>query len=202
MGDYFDAFELGPVPAPGPDAVSPGIYRGIYGMPMFVTVPTSDLAVSVDFWLRGLGFVDLFTILGRMTHLRRWAFQDVLLVSSGTGEVPALSVSFACVLGEIESIAQACEDVAPGCTTGPGPTPWNTVDLQVVTPENTRVVLTAARPWEPGSEQARALGAVGISPGRAAEDGEAAGTAETAGAAEGRADIPGGTAATGLTPER
>lgn len=31
-------------------------------MPMFVTVPTSDLATSADFWTRRLGFIDLFTI--------------------------------------------------------------------------------------------------------------------------------------------
>ena len=76
----------------------PEVYRGIYGMPMFVTIPTSDLAASVEFWVRGLGFIDLFTIPGRLTHLRRWAFQDALLVPSGIGEVPAVSVSSAWVL--------------------------------------------------------------------------------------------------------
>ena len=157
MSDYYNAFEISPVPAPGPE-----IYRGIYGMPMFVTIPTSDLAASVDFWVRGLGFVDLFTIPGRLAHLRRWAFQDVLLVPAGSGEVPAMSVSFACVLGQIDDIAQACESLALGCTTGPAPTLWNTVDLQVSTPENARVVLTAARPLQPGSQQARDLEVIGI----------------------------------------
>ncbi|MFD0855655.1 VOC family protein [Actinomadura adrarensis] len=72
MTDYYDAFEISPVPPPGPDAKPPEIYRGIYGMPMYVTVPTPDLAASVDFWTRGLGFVDLFTVPGQITHLRRW----------------------------------------------------------------------------------------------------------------------------------
>lgn len=162
MADYYNAFEISPVPAPGPDVEPPEIYRGIYGMPMFVTIPTSDLAASVDFWVRGLGFVDLFTIPDRLTHLRRWAFQDALLVPAGTGEVPAMSVSFACVLAQIDAIAQACESLVPGCTIGPAPTPWNTVDLQVITPENARVVLTAARPLEPGSKAARDLQAIGI----------------------------------------
>jgi len=164
MVNYYNAFEISPVPPPGPDVKPPEVYRGIYGMPMFVTIPTSDLAASVDFWVRGLGFIDLFTIPGRLTHLRRWAFQDALLVPSGTGEVPAVSVSFACVLGQIDAIAQACEALLPGCTTGPRPTPWNTVDLQVITPENAPVVLTAARPLEPGSDQARNLQAIGIVP--------------------------------------
>lgn len=133
-------------------------------MPMFVTIPTSDLAASVEFWVKGLGFVDLFTIPDRLTHLRRWAFQDALLVPGGAGQVPAISVSFACVLGQLDAIAQACELLVPGCTSGPRPTPWNTVDLQVITPENARVVLTAARPLQPGSDQARALEAIGVVP--------------------------------------
>jgi len=154
----FDAFDISPVPAPGPDAVSPGPYRGIYGMPMFVTVPTSDLAASVHFWLHGLGFVDLFTIPGQLTHVRRWAFQDALLVPTGSPtEAPAATVSFACVLGEIEGIAQACSELLPGCTTGPRSTPWNTVDLEVTTPEDARVIMTAARELDVTGPEARYL---------------------------------------------
>lgn len=54
-------------PAPGSVGGFPGVYRGIYGMPMFVTLPTRDLEASVDFWTRGLGFIDLFTIPGQLT---------------------------------------------------------------------------------------------------------------------------------------
>lgn len=166
----FDAFDISPVPAPGPDAVSPGTYRGIYGMPMFVTVPTDDLATSVELWTSGLGFVDLFTIPGQLTHVRRWAFQDALLVPTGsststtrghttgrTSEAPAVTVSFACVLDEIEGIAQACAELLPGCTTGPRSTPWNTVDLEVITPENARVIMTAARELDVTGPEARYL---------------------------------------------
>lgn len=146
MTTNFDAFDHSPVPAPGPDATPPGVFRGIYGMPMFVTLPTSDLAASLDFWVRGLGFVDLFTIPGQLTHVRRWAFQDALLVPTGRpSTTPSASVSFACVLSEIDQIAQACTDLVPGCTPGPRVTPWNTVDLEITTPENARVVMTAAR---------------------------------------------------------
>jgi hypothetical protein len=163
MADYYDAFDISPVPAPAPDAKPPEVYRGIYGMPMFVTVPTSDLAASVNFWTRGLSFIDLFTIPGQITHLRRWAFQDVLLVPTGRpAEPPTVSISFACVLSQVDEIAQACTALLPGCTTGPRQTPWNTVDLEVITPENARVTLTAARPLDPDSAEARYLEAGGF----------------------------------------
>lgn len=163
MADYYNAFEISPVPAPAPDAKAPEVYRGIYGMPMFVTVPTSDVAASVDFWTRGLGFIDLFTIPDRITHLRRWAFQDALLVPADPPAEPStLTVSFACVQSQVDEIAQACAELRPGCTTGPRTTPWNTVDLEVITPEGVRVIMTAARPLDPDSAEARYLEAGGI----------------------------------------
>jgi len=30
MSDFYNAFETSPVPAPGPDAVPPDLFRGIY----------------------------------------------------------------------------------------------------------------------------------------------------------------------------
>ncbi|WP_055478534.1 VOC family protein [Sphaerimonospora mesophila] len=163
MTDYYQAFDMSPVPPPGPDVTPPEIFRGIYGMPMFVTVPTSDLAASVDFWVRGLGFVDLFTVPGQITHLRRWAFQDVLLVPTGAPPAPpTVSISFSCVLSQVDEIAQACTALVPGCTTGPRQTPWSTVDLEVITPENARVIMTAARLLDPDSAEAHSLEAAGF----------------------------------------
>ncbi|MBB4903836.1 VOC family protein [Actinophytocola algeriensis] len=109
---------VSPVPMPALDAVAPEVYRGIYGMPMFVTLPTTDLAASRDFWLRGLGFIDLFSIPGQLTHVRRWAFQDVLFVPGEPADSTA-SISFACVLDQLAEIAARCEAIAPGCTSGP-----------------------------------------------------------------------------------
>lgn len=152
-----------PVPLPAFDATAPEPYREIYGMPMFVTVPTADLAASKDFWLRGLGFIDLFSIPDAVTHLRRWAFQDVLLVpAERVGAAPALSISFSCVLNQLDQIAEECEKLRPGCTTGPVEMPWNSMELTIVTPEQTRVVMTAAQPLDPNSERAAAWRAVGI----------------------------------------
>ena len=167
MNDHntFAAFSLGPVPHPTPDAVPPELFRGIYGMPMFVNVPTDDLPGSVEFWTRGLGFFDFFTVPDQITHLRRWAFQDVLLVpgqtSGDTGE-PTMTVSFSCVIGQMDEIAAACEELRPGCASDPYRTPWNTLDVEVRTPEGVRVVMTAARPFDPDSTEAGYLREMGI----------------------------------------
>ncbi|WP_336084030.1 VOC family protein [Nocardia sp. SSK8] len=162
MTETFPAFDISPVPAPGPDTVAPELFRGIYGMPMFVTVPTPDLAASLDFWSRGLGFFDLFSVPDQVTHLRRWAFQDVLLVPGEPQAGSDLTVSFSCVLGEIDAIATACEALVPGCTAGPRSMPWGSLELEVRTPENTRVIMTAARPYDPDSPAAAHLRSMGI----------------------------------------
>lgn len=165
MTDHFNAFEISPVPDPGPDAVAPEVYRGIYAMPMFLIVPTDDFAASVDFWTNGLGFFDFFTVPGGVTHLRRWAFQDVLLVpGTPAAEAPATTVSFSCVVNQLDDIVRSCEAALPGSTTGPEPTPWNSLELHVVTPERTHVVMTAARPFDPDSDVAKSWRAVGVEP--------------------------------------
>jgi hypothetical protein len=166
MSDYYDAFEMSPVPDPGPDAVAPEPFRGIYGMPAFASIPTSDLAASVDFWIRGLGFFELFSIPGTLVHLRRWAFQDVLLVSAAgvPAQTPAVSFSFACVLSQIDPLVEACRALIPDSVDGPRDTFWNTRDVEVITPENARIVFTAAKPFDPASQEARNLEAIGITP--------------------------------------
>ncbi len=117
---------VSPVPMPALDAVAPEPYRGIYGMPMFVTLPTRDLDASKDFWINGLGFVDLFSIPGQLAHLRRWAFQDVLITPGDPADATA-SISFACVLSQLDEIAARCEALIPGCTSGPEEKPWNSL---------------------------------------------------------------------------
>ncbi|WP_338757904.1 VOC family protein [Nocardia vulneris] len=154
---------LSPVPVPALDAVAPEVYRSYYGMPMFLTVPTADFAASADFWLRGLGFIDIFTIPGQLIHLRRWAFQDVLLVAGEPADAaPAMRVDFSCVPSQIDEIASRCEELVPGSTRGPREMPWNALELTVITPERAHVVMTAARPIDPSSPQADALRAVGF----------------------------------------
>ncbi|WP_020389606.1 hypothetical protein [Kribbella catacumbae] len=161
---------IGPVPLPALDAVAPEVYRGFYGMPMFVIVPTADLETSKDFWIRGLGFIDLFSVPGQLVHLRRWAFQDVLLVPAEQVDETAMSVSFACVLSQIDELAAQCEELAPGSTSEPRVMPWNSLEMVVTTPENTRVVMTAARPLDPASPEAANLRAMGIEVPEGAQD--------------------------------
>lgn len=151
-----------PVPMPGPDATAPEPYREIYPMPMFVNIPTADFAASKDFWMRGLGFIDLFSIPDQVTHLRRWAFQDVLLVPGERTETAPISVSFSCVLNETEPIAARCEELLPGSVSGPAETPWNTVDVTVTTPEGARVVMTAAQPLDRTGEKAASMREIGL----------------------------------------
>ncbi|RSO41273.1 glycosyltransferase [Streptomyces sp. WAC 06725] len=135
-------------------------------MPAFVTIPTSDLAASVDFSTRGLEFFEPPGILGRLVHLRRWASQDVLLAQAEgvPAQPPAMSCSFACVLSQIDSLVEACRAVRPGSVEGPQDTPRNTRDVTVATPENARIVLTTAKPLDPASREARNLAAIGITP--------------------------------------
>lgn len=175
MSDFFNAFEMSPVPAPGPDAVAPDPFRGIYAMPMFVTIPTHDLEASTDFWVQGLGFIDLFSVPGQVVHLRRWAFQDVLLVpataDTATTSVSRMQVSFSGVLSQLDPVAAACRALRPENVTGPRDTPWNTRDVEVITPEGVRVVLTAAKLFDPESAEGKFLASVGIvAPDTAAGD--------------------------------
>ena len=135
-------------------------------MPAFVTIPSSDMEESVDFWIRGLGFFELFSIPGTLVHLRRWAFQDVLLVQARSipDQPPAISFSFAGVLSQIDPLIEACRTLRPDSVEGPRDTPWNTRDVEVITPENARIVFTAARPFDPTSQEARNLEDIGIIP--------------------------------------
>ena len=166
MSTHSTAFHISPVPAPAWDAVAPENFHGIYGMPSFVTVPTSDMAASVAFWTRALGFFTLFEIPGQLVHLRRWAFQDVLLVPGAPPQTSTSSpvVNFACVLTQIEQVTAACKGADGVVVSGPRDTPWNSREVEVVTPERIRVVLTAAKPYDPTTQEAANLRAAGITP--------------------------------------
>lgn len=57
-----------------------------------------------------------------------------------------MSFSFSCVLSQVDSLVEACRAVRPNSVDGPRDTPWNTRDVEVITPENARIVFTAAKP--------------------------------------------------------
>lgn len=98
MNENFDAFDISPVPRPGPDAVAPTLYRGIYGMP--------------------------------------------------------------CLLDQIAPLLSSLRalDAAPEVRD----TSWNTRDVEVVTPENARVLFTAAKVFDPTTLEGQNLQSVGI----------------------------------------
>jgi hypothetical protein len=58
--------------------------------------------------------------------------------------------------------AVACRGLVAESVTGPRDTPWNTRDVEVITPERARVVFTAAKRLDPDSREARDLESVGI----------------------------------------
>ena len=70
-------------------------------------------------------------------------------------------MSFACVLDQLDVIAEACRS-AGGAVDGPHDRPWNARELAVITPEGTRVVMTAAKPFVHDSPEDHALRAMGI----------------------------------------
>lgn len=143
-------------------------------MPMFVTVPTPDLDASTEFWVGGLGFITLFSIPDQVVHLRRWAFQDVLLVPTEVGPEPCAArssrVNFSCTLGQLDAVVADCRRLSPGSASDPYDTPWRTRDIDVVTPEGARVTVTAARPLDPDGPEARDLATVGIVAPESAEE--------------------------------
>jgi len=73
-----------------------------------------------------------------------------------------LSSSFATVPSQLDELVARCQELAPGCTDGPHEMPWNSLELTVTTPEQARVVMTAARPIDPNSPQAARLREIGI----------------------------------------
>lgn len=69
--NLYPAFSISPVPQPTADTPTPELFRGMYGMPSFLTVPTADLEASANFWIEGLGFFDFFSAASQFVHLRR-----------------------------------------------------------------------------------------------------------------------------------
>ncbi|OZG50148.1 hypothetical protein [Bombiscardovia coagulans] len=146
----YDAASISPVPQPGA-AVPTEPYRGIYSMPMFMTLTSGNLEESEDFWTKGLGFINLYAMPGMMIHLRRWAFQDVLIRKSGPNSGSAQtdikspgSLSLAVAETQIVEMVEACEKLRPGSTSAPIRMPWNSIEAKIQTPEGLTLTLTAA----------------------------------------------------------
>jgi uncharacterized glyoxalase superfamily protein PhnB len=132
--------------------IESGVTRDIYPMPAFVTLTVPDVERAVDWYVRGLDFVPLFTLPGpdgrpALVHLRRWRYQDVLVrPGTPTGDGDAWVPSVMAVAEELDALAGRARAHGGGAVEGPLDTPWSTRDLVVTDPFGNRLVYTAHRP--------------------------------------------------------
>lgn len=128
----------------------PKIDRSIYGMPAFVTLRVRDLAASRRWYVEGLGFIALAEIPGpsgapALIHLRRWRYQDILLVPAGEAGAPAASglrLTFSAEGADLDTIVAQARATGGGTVEGPVTTPWNTCDVITHDPDGFEVVFT------------------------------------------------------------
>ena len=139
-----------PTPPEGFEVPVPEIDREIYAMPMFATLPVQDLDTSRA-WYAALGFVELAVMPGpdgsvQLVHLRRYRYQDLLLVPAA-GEVSAgdarLGFAHTGLVEDLEAVAAALREVGGGQVVGPSTTAWHAVELEARDPDGHIVVLTA-----------------------------------------------------------
>ncbi|MCY4114798.1 MAG: VOC family protein [Chloroflexi bacterium] len=135
-----------------PDASLPSttIDRGIYVMPQFVTFEVSDMTAARHWYVNGLGFVELAVLPGPngdpvLVHLRRFRYQDILLVPGRDPEDKAsgVRVSFAAGDEDLDARAALASGETGGVVEGPNRTPWNTRDLHFRDADGHLVVFTA-----------------------------------------------------------
>jgi catechol 2,3-dioxygenase-like lactoylglutathione lyase family enzyme len=128
-----------------------GITTDIYPMPAFVTIESSNLDRTVDFFVNGLDFVSLFTLPGpggapALVHLRRWRYQDILVVPGAPQPGTGWSISMAAVAEDLPALAARASAHGDNTVDGPRDTPWNTREVTVTDPDGYRIVFTAQRP--------------------------------------------------------
>lgn len=131
-----------------------GTYSGfdVYPMRMFVTLRVTDLARSVEWYQRALGF--LTTIAADpsdpatpLMHLRRDRHQDLVLVRADGPVTPTeAAVTFAVPsLDDIVAQAERVDAVGAAHLGKPVETPWGTVDMQVTDPDGNVICFSARR---------------------------------------------------------
>jgi catechol 2,3-dioxygenase-like lactoylglutathione lyase family enzyme len=128
-----------------------GITRDIYPMPAFVTLEVSDLERTVDWYVNGLDFVELFRMPGpggvpSLVHLRRWRNQDILVRPGQAGPGAGVALSLAALAEDLPALAERARAHGGGSVDGPVDTPWNSRDLRTIDPDGYRLVYTARRP--------------------------------------------------------
>jgi catechol 2,3-dioxygenase-like lactoylglutathione lyase family enzyme len=133
---------------------SPVIDLSIYAMPAFATLSVSDLERSRRWYVEGLGFVTLAEVPGpsgdvALIHLRRWRYQDLLLVrargplSSGNR---GIRLTFSAHGTGLDALVTQARATGGGSVEGPMATPWNTLDVLARDPDGHEVVFTSRLP--------------------------------------------------------
>jgi catechol 2,3-dioxygenase-like lactoylglutathione lyase family enzyme len=133
------------------------IDRSIYAMPQWLRLPVSDLAASTRWYGEAAGFEVLVSMPGPdgsplLVHLRRFRYQDILLVRApGPPVAGTASTGFAAGSGtDLAEQARRARAVTadPGRVDGPTRTPWNTVDLTLTDLDGHVVVLSQPVPFD------------------------------------------------------
>jgi catechol 2,3-dioxygenase-like lactoylglutathione lyase family enzyme len=134
----------------------PEIDRSVYVMPAFATLRVSDLEASRRWYVEGLGFEVLADLPGpsgdvALIHLRRWRYQDLLLVPGRAPDSPpahGVRLTFSAYGSDLEELAAQARAIGGGGVEGPSPTPWNTRDVLARDPDGYEVVFTDVLPAE------------------------------------------------------
>jgi catechol 2,3-dioxygenase-like lactoylglutathione lyase family enzyme len=130
---------------------SPVIDLSIYVMPSFATLSVSDLERSRRWYVEGLGFALLAEVPGpsgdvALVHLRRWRYQDLLLVPASSPLSPAprgIRLTFSAHGTDLDALVAQARATGGGRVEGPSATPWNTLDVLAFDPDGYEVVFTA-----------------------------------------------------------
>ena len=134
----------------------------VYPMPVYTSVPVSDVVASARWYVDALGFGIMYVgpeVGGApaIVHLRRGKYQDVLLVPARDGVDPAPASGAAQVAlagGDLDALAARARGAAAvgrSSVEGPVPTPWGTPELRVTDPDGHRLVFWGP-PEQPPAE--------------------------------------------------
>ncbi|HEX8033333.1 MAG TPA: VOC family protein [Ktedonobacterales bacterium] len=134
----------------------PAIDLSIYVMPAFATLTVSDLAASRRWYVEGLGLAVLAELPGpsgnvALIHLRRWRYQDMLLVPGRSLDAPSargIRLTFSAHGADLDTLIAQARAVEDGVVEGPYTTPWNTRDVLARDPDGYEVVFTSTLPAE------------------------------------------------------
>lgn len=134
----------------------PVIDLSIYVMPSFATLAVSNLEHAQRWYIEGLGFALLASVPGpsgevALIHLRRWRYQDLLLVPArhplpSTPTDPRIRLTFSAHGTDLDALVASARATGGGSVEGPTVTPWNTLDVLARDPDGYEVVFTSTLP--------------------------------------------------------